>query len=71
MVLWKPDSYIKKNQSGLLSHITQNKFKVDWRCKCKAWNHKSARNIDSTFFNINLSDIFFICLLRERQQKQT
>ena len=36
MVLGKLDSYMEKNQTGLLSRtIYENKLKMDYRLKCK------------------------------------
>ena len=32
----------KKNETRSLSHIIhQSQFKMDWRLKCKTWNHKT------------------------------
>ena len=61
MMLGILDSYIQKNQTGILSHtIYKNKLEIGQKLKCKTSNHKTLEeNIGSMFFDINLSNDFF------------
>ena len=65
----KLDSYMQKNQTGLLSHTTnKNKFKREWRLKCKTWDHKSTGRKQAVH---SLTSVLVIVLdefLRQRKQ---
>ena len=56
-----PHSYMQKNQIGLFSHtIYKNKLKLDLKLKIGSETMKLLEEtIDSMFFNISLSSIFF------------
>ena len=63
-MLGKPDSYIKKNQTGLISHAMY-KRKLKWikylsvRPEAIKLLGKNHRNTGSMLFGIGLSNIFF------------
>ena len=58
MVLEKPNNYMKKNETQLLSHnIHKKKLKMHWRFKCKAKSIKILEeNIVNMLFAISLSN---------------
>ena len=72
MVLGKLDSYMQKNETGLLSYnVHKTKLQVGWRLRCNTQTIKLLEeNIGSILFAISLSNIFWTCLIRQGQQKQ-
>ena len=59
-VFRKLDSYIQKNQTGLLSHtMHRNKFKMKWRLKYKTCNHKTSRRKHKQYTLKMILEIFF------------
>ena len=73
VVLGKLDSYMQKNQTKLLSHTLYIKINSKW---IKDWNVKPEtvklleENKGSILFDISFSKNFWICLLRQGNQRQ-
>lgn len=66
-MLGKENKYMKKKYIRPLSYTTyKNTLKMDYRLKYKNRNN----NVGSQLFDIGFSNIFLICLLEQRQQKQ-
>ena len=71
-MLGKLDSHMQKNQIGLLSHaMYKNKFKMTEDLNIRPESIKFLEeNTGSMLFDITLSNIFWICLIRLGKQEQ-
>ena len=62
-MLEKPENYLQKNESRALSYTIKWKWTQNWlKTNVRSDTRKLEENINHTFFDISLSNIFFLDL---------